>query len=647
MANSLNHKKDVSWIFILALIGISVIAYSAVLLPREIPFIKTLSVLTRYNATRFLPFASILLIAAFSIKNQRLSTVISALVFFPLFSFALNGLWAGAYSENYVLSGLVPRSDAYGFYTGAISLMETGTLSSIAMRRPLYGGFLAFILWICGGNLQIALAIIVYLTAAVCFFSVIAVRNFFNSLAAVVYFFVIFFFIRRFIGITMSENLGFFLGISSFTCFLIALDKFKRFSKNSIFYFLFASFLFSLSQAARPAAVVTLPLLILFTGWLWRGEKRFSWKWMIVITIVLIAGFMINTLIFNTTSPANSSQISNIGYGVYGLAVGGKGWEQIFTDHPEINLLGAGIRERRITEIIIQEITAHPENFIKGLLAQFKILFSFHPTNSLFSFMVSKNNIFTYGLISTFFLLTILGIIAAVLQYQKPIGALILLLLLGFLFSLPFAPAYQTRYMRVYASSIFLLGFLSAFGTTYIQKYFPKPVDQFFNSSQFNHSEFSTFTLAFSALLLIVIIGGPFMVKFFSPSEIPNHGGCLQDQSKVVLSYYPGSSIHILKNSPDILTWVPRITQLDYKGSIHNICCGDEITYFENIPAPSVLYPTINLLDGKALYMIADSSLLPLEKSMLQICGRIEDVHGELSDQGFLYPQSVYIFPSN
>jgi hypothetical protein len=647
MANSYNQKKSVSRIFTLVLIGISIIAYSIVLLPREIPFIKTLSVLTRYNTTRFLPAASILLMAAFSIKDKRLSTVISALVFFPLFSLALNGLWAGAYSENYVLSGLVPRSDAYGFYTGAVSLMETGTLSSIAMRRPLYGGFLAFILWVCGGNLQISLAIIVYLTAVVCLLSVMAVKNSFNSLAAIIYFFVIFFFIRRFIGITMSENMGFLLGTSAFTCFLIALEKQKRASKNSVFIFLFGAFLFSLSQAARPAAVVILPLLILFAGWLWRENHKLSWKWMIATTFVLIAGFLLNTLVFNMTSPENSSQISNVGYGIYGLAAGGKGWEQIFTDHPEINMLGAGIREHRITEIIIQEITTHPENLIKGLLTQFKILFSFHPTNSLFSFVVSKNNFFTYGLISLFFVLSLFGIIAAVLQYKKPIGALILMLASGFLFSLPFAPAYQTRYMRVYASSIFLFGLLSAFGITFLLKYMPKSVRKFFKSSNSTHYEISTLTINFSTLLLVLIVGGPFAVKFFSPSDLPYPRECPQGQSQVVLNYYPGSSIHILRNSPDILTWVPFITQLDYKGSIHNICCDDEITYFENIAAPNVLFPTINLLDGNALYMIADGSLLPLEKSMLQICGRIEDVHGELSDQGFLYPQTISIVPKD
>jgi len=131
--------------------------------------------------------------------------------------------------------------------------------------------------------------------------------------------------------------------------------------------------------------------------------------------------------------------------------------------------------------------------------------------------------------------------------------------------------------------------------------------------------------VSFTTILVLVILLGPITVKLFSTPEAPALPGCPEGQSEVVLRYYPGSSIHIFKNTPDIMTWVPNITQLDYKGSIHNICCADEIIYFEKI----------------LMYMIADNSLLPEKKTLLHICGRIEDVHGELSDHGFLFPQTV------
>ncbi len=629
------------WGFSTGLLLISILSYSAILIPREISFLKTLSVLARYNATRFLPVTAFILLAALSLKDYRLSAITTALILFPLFSLALNGLWAGAYSENYVLSGLVPRSDAFGFYTGSISLLEKGFLAGIAVRRPLYGGFLAFILWITGGNLQITLAILVFLTAAVCFFSVIEVKKALNPSAAVLYFIVQFLFIRRFIGITMSENMGFILGTSSFTFFLVALRKLKHYPKVSIPFFLFSTLLYSLSQAARPGAVVVLPLLILFAGWLWKGKGKLSWKFMLVTTIIVAAGFLINTLIFSATTPGNIDQMNNAGYGIYGLAVGGKGWEQILIDHPEVNSLPQGIREQRIMEIILQEVASRPTNFINGLLHQFKILFSFQSTNSIFSFVYSKNDIFNYGLISLFFLLSAIGMVTAVFHRKKPFTAFILLLTLGFLLSLPFAPAYQSQYMRVYAASIPLLGILPAFGFSAISQYLPEKLRKNCIFRKPEEEGTSIAAVVFTIILASAILIGPITVRFLSPSEIPAPPGCPEGQSEVLLRYYPGSSIHIFKNTPDIMTWVPNITQLDYIGSIHNICCGDEITYFENIPAPNVLFPTINLLDSQEIYVIADGSLLPKKKTLLHVCGRIEDVHGEVSNHGFLYPETI------
>ncbi len=288
------------------LLLISILSYSVVLIPREISFLKTISVLTRYNTTRFLPVIAIVLLATLSLKDHRLSIITTALIFFPLFSLALNGLWAGAYSENHAISGLLPRGDAFGFYAGSISLLEKGFLAGMASRRPLYGGFLAFILWNTGGNLQITLAIIVFLTAAVCFFSVLEVKKALNPSAAVLYFIVLFLFTRRFIGITMSENMGLILGTSSFTFFLVALRKFEHNPKDGIPFFLFSTLLYSLSQAARPGAVAVLPLLVIFAGWLWKGKGKFSWKLMLVTTVIVVAGFMINTLIFSATSTDNN-----------------------------------------------------------------------------------------------------------------------------------------------------------------------------------------------------------------------------------------------------------------------------------------------------------------------------------------------------
>lgn len=349
--------------------------FFTILVFKETPLLKTISVLARYNTTRLVSAVIVLLVIALSIKKPRLSNFLTALVIFPLFSLALNGLWASAYSENYVIAGLLPRSDAFLIYTGALNLLERGFLENIAERRPIFGAFLTFILWAVNGNLQAALAAIAFLSATACFLAVIEVKRLFGLPAAVVFFIVQYLFIRRFVGITMTENMGFILGISAFAIFIGALLMRMEDTKRGLPIFLFALLLFTLAQAARPGGVVALPSLAALAGWLWKKERKFSWNVVILAILVIAAGFLINSLIFSLFSGGRAVQTSNWGYGVYGLAAGGKGWEQIFTDHPEINSLQAGIREKRIIQIVLNEIISHPGNFLKGLAYQFSICY--------------------------------------------------------------------------------------------------------------------------------------------------------------------------------------------------------------------------------------------------------------------------------
>lgn len=634
-------KYDV--IFHVLLLLISAWIFSLVFIPREVRFIKTISVLARYNNTRFLPLIALLLLGALSIKNQRFSAMVVAIVIFPAFALALNGLWAGAYSENNVISGLIPRTDAFSFYGGAVSLIETGYLSSYTKRRPLFGGFLAFVLWMTSGHLQITLAILTYLLAFVTFLSILEMRRFLNPLAAVVYFIVLFLFIRRYIGITMSENMGILLGVSAFTLFLAFIRANDANHKKQRTYFLASAFVFSLAQVSRPGAFATLPLLILFAGWFFRSERKWSWKWAALTAVVIVAAFLVNTAVFRLTTVPGSSQMNNVGFGIYGLAIGGKGWEQIFVDHPELNLLSGEEYERAVFRYIWQAISSNPFKFIKGMWVQTKTLFSFAEANSMYSFAWSKNRIISYVLIAFIYLLSIGGLIMTYVRKNRAIGLTLLLFGLGFFGSLVVAPAYQTRHMRVYAASLPFLGFLPAVGTSYLTELLPEKIRALPLFTAIQPHTNSQGALVFTAILVFVIILGPLATGFLAPGDVPPATACLEGEDAVVMAYYPGSTIRIYRNDPSITTWVPILTQLDYKGSIHSICCDQEIIYFENIPAPNTMYPALNLLTGKLMYMIAHEDLLPDGYGYLQACGRIEDVLKQRADSGFFYPSTIQI----
>jgi hypothetical protein len=627
--------------FLLILIVLSTLIFFPVFIPRDNTFLKTISVLARYNSTRFLPVVGLLLLGALTIKDQRTSMAAAALVIFPVFALTLNGLWAGAYSENNVIAGLIPRTDAFSFYGSAVSLIETGFLTGYTRRRPLFGGLLAFLLWISTGNLQIALTLLTYLLALVTFFSVLELRKMIGQPAAVLFFLILFLFMRKYIGITMSENLGVLLGITAFTLFLIFLQTTNADRKKQVIFFLSSNFVFALAQNARPGAIATLPFLILFAGWFFRDRKKWSWKWMLVTTVVIISAFLINTAVFNLTALPGGSQTNNIGFGIYGLVAGGKGWEQIFVDHPELNTLSGNQFEQAVFQYIWEQLSANPMNFVQGMLVQFKTLFSFAEANSIYSFVWEKNRIFSYALITTIYLLSLAGIVSSFLKKQQKIILPLLIFGLGFLASLVVAPAYQTRHMRVYAATIPFLGFLPSIGVYYLVELFSKKIRAFSLFTTALDYPVQKGVLICSVLLALLIIFGPITIRFIAPDEIPPSPTCKEGEDAVFMAYYPGSSIHIYRNDPSITTWVPILSQLDYKGSIHSICCDAEINYFKYIPVPTTMYPAVNLLTDKLIYMIVKEELLPDRYGHLQICGHIEDVHKQPSDSGFLYPSSI------
>jgi len=620
-----------------------VLIFISLLIPRDIQVLKTISVLFRYNVTRTIPLLVVILTASFLIKNPLISKLAAGLAVFSSFALALNGLWASAYSENYALAGLLPRSDAYYFYYGSINLLERGFLHHMARRRPVFGVFLSFLLWAANGNLQIALGIMAFLAAAACYAGVMAVKRSAGTAAAVVFFLVQFLFIRRFLGITMSETLGFILGTLGFSLLLISLRYIGKDDRPGLFYFISGALFFSLAQAARPGALATLPILVVLAGWLFRGGQKFSWKAALFVLLAVSAGFLISSLQFEVFAQGEAVQTNNWGYGLYGVAVGGKGWKQIYADHPEINSMQSAERERYILQLIINEISAHPFNFVKGMGLQLRTLFSTQPTYSIYSYAYSSNHWVSIVLMAVLLALFFLGLAVCIKDWKIPLSMLVIALFAGILFSLPVAPPYQTQYMRVYAASIPFAGFLPGLGLRKLEEWISIKFKFLKINKNILDDQNQFDATAASMIIFLTVVILPLLTLPFLRGVNLEGGGCEEGEEEAVVDYVPASSIYIFANTPDRMTWVPYVSQLDYKRDIHNICCEDEIQYFKNIPTPNTIFTTVNILNSKGLYIIADESNLPDERSFLRLCGYIENVRGKPSESGFFYPSRIEV----
>ena len=635
--------KTNNCLYHLALFISSTICFLAVFLLPKTSFIKTINVIVRYNNSRFLFIIAVLLFLSFSIKNIRLSNLMIAVVIFPVFAFALNGLWASMYTETNVIAGVLPRSDALSFFTSSMSLIEKGYLAGYTVRRPLFGGFFAILLSFFGQNMQVAVASIAFISAVGTYFALIEVRKTFNPFAAVIFFIPQFLFYRQTIGIVMSEILGYILGMAAISFFLMAYRRKKAKLPHSVTLYLMGVFFFTLSQLTRPGAIITLPLMVLFAGWLFREEKRKYWRIVIFTILIILFAYACNSFLLDHLTVRGTNWYNNAFVGLYGVVAGGKGWGQFPADYPELFTLEPGIRERRMMEVILTQLITNPTNFIKGMSYQFSLIFSLNPiyNYNIYSYMLSNNLLLDKILIYFYFFLSAVGISYAVYKFKDPLYRFILVLVLGFFFSLPVSPAYQSQYMRYYPATIPLLGLLPAVGITCALK----PVLNKINLSKYlqpvDGEELFLAHNSFSFLLVGIIIIAPLFLTTNSLKSGWLSMGCPEGESEVIMTYYPGSEISVFTI---VNTWIPNISEEDFILGINNIPGTDSKNAFKRIPLPTAIFSSINLITEQPLHVVVDAQQIPQKKTTFSACGVIDTIGGSSQGYGVFYPHTIQEF---
>ena len=628
-------------IYQICLILISLISFLTVfILPRN-KFIKTISVIVRYNNSRFLIILVILLLLSFLIKNIRLSNIGVAVIIFPIFAFALVGLWSSMYTETNVITGILPRKDALSFFTSAMSLIERGNLAGYSTtRRPLFGAFMASLLWIFKENMLVSLTAIAFISAVVSYFALIEVRKTLNTAAAIIFFIPQFLYYRRYIGNVMSETLGYILGMIAISFFIMAYRRRKVNSPFDDIMFQAGIFFFTLSQLTRPGALMTLPLLVICVGWLFKKANQKYWKVMIQTSLMIAFAFLLFSFLSKQLNLPGGPQYSNAFNGIYGVIKGGKDWGQLPKDYPGLYSLPNGKREFETFQIVISEFFSNPNNFIIGMRSQFSYIFSLEPiyNYNIYSYMLSNNLLVDKILIYSYFIFSIIGIANAVYKHTNPLYRFTIVLLLGFFLSLPISPASHSQFMRYYPATIPLLGLLPAIGITIIVD----PLFKKINLSRYfqpnNGEELFQIQNGFSIILVLLIIIIPLLLTKYSSKLEINSKGCQVGDSEVIMSYFPNSEI-IVKEI--VKTWLPNISKGDFKLRINDIPDTASINLFESIPIPTVIFPSLNLITNQRLYVVLENFQVPDKKTTFRACGPLYNIGESDKGDGIFYANMI------
>lgn len=584
--------------------------------------LRPLSMNVRFGFTLAIPLIFIVLYLSFRIRGW-VGDLISLTATLALFALALAGMWASGHTQSTVLSGLIPLTDAQNYYVDALRLLAGRNVLEFSAARPLFAGFLATLLALTSRNLMAAIAILTAINGLACYFAAKEIQSTHGSLAATFLLIFLFLYYRyRTISTVMSENLGLPLGI------LGVVLIWRSITKRSYQLMLMGIFISTLALNARPGALFTLPILLLWGSWYFKeNNKQFSWRFFILGAGTIVVGFALNLLMVRLIGVSSSVPFSQFSYALYGLASGGNNWSYLFQVHPELLGLSEPERTQTIYKLIFELMRSHPTSLFQGILYNWSVLFSNSGYN-LFSYISGENYYVNIAIHWGLYLLCILALI----NISDPYTSFVSATSIGVLASVPFVPPADAYGMRLYAASIIILGLLPAMGLVFALKkiginleHQPTAMDKD-----------SQITIWYVATLTLLLFAGPLVVRGIN--YIPNNSTitCPPSTDSIVVRLDPGSSIQLIRQKDFALDWMPIFHQGTFKLNAHGLPDNYFTEWLGTIAPPKTMFYTLDYQSNQAALVIIPTTLLPHYGMTVQMCGTWE------SDPA-LKPYSIFL----
>ncbi len=619
--------------------------------------IRQVLIASRYGFTLVVPVVGLAVFLAFRAKG-RAGRSLAFCVVAALYAASLAGLWASGQSEPAVIGGLLPWSDASGYYMDARRVLDGLPFSIFAARRPLFPGLLAVLLWITSENLQVTLAVLVFLNAAGAFLAAWEVRRSHGPLPGTLTLVILFLFFRRFCGTTMTENLGMLLGCLGFALL------WRSVRRGSLPEAIAGLFTLALGLIARAGPFLILPAIVVWL-WFWvRSGKpagglaetgtatetgftpfcrllrklRFSpWFASAGGLVVVAAAFLVNAAFGRSLGPAENGAFGNFSYSLYGMATGSIGWEGVFTDHPELAQVHEAERTRLIYRYSLEEIRRDPSRFLRAAGKMYGFFFTDLTWFGMYSYVGGENpvatstaNIGLYGLC-----------LAAAVQWmrrrQDPWLLLLLLAFAGITLSVPFAPPAHTHKLRAYAAGIPFLAALPAAGLAAVLGWLRlgQRDDQAING----HAGETSLGL-FTASLVVFTLVAPVCLRHLSrPTEVAAPL-CPHGQVGMVVNYPKGSTLHLVDSVAPRSDWVPHLFYGLFRIRVHNIPATDASQEFDKLAAGVSIMNAYDLVGDQALFLVVDTIKLPSPGTRIQVCGNWSD-NPEAANHHIFYAASL------
>jgi len=459
----------------------------------------------------------------------------------------LLSLWASGRSHPNLIGGSLPWNDAAGYFHGANALLDSGELTSWSQRRPIYTSLLAGFLALSGRDLQIALLLQGALVGAVAFFTARVATRQMGVVAGLLVFALLFSFAHEYAPITMTENAGFLFGALGIAFLWMAIEK------KHAGWFAVAGLLLMTGLMARAGAFLVIPFLFLAIGIAFRHQRRTAITCALGFLAGVLLAVLLNQAIYWYAGSSVNMPFSNFSYTLYGLAVGGKGWQQIYTDYPAIFQSGEGIASQKIYMLAFEHMLETPLDFVigyvKGLPHTAQVLFGFVP----YSLPVPK----PFAIF--FILLWLTGLWVAFHNRRQPHALFLLAATAGAVLSSPFLADVDSR---IYAATIPFDAFLVCLGFSTIaawrmRKQKRKPPIPAATPG------LSAQLIGMAGILLALTLAGTFLFPKLKAEALPGLT-CGKAEIPIVLRLGSESPLVALRANPPLTFFPPQPRHQDF-----------------------------------------------------------------------------------
>ena len=470
-------------------------------------------------------------------------------------------------------------------------------VSNQSAGRPLHPGFLSIFLVLTKQDYQWATIIISGLTGLSAYLSARPIVEKFGSLAASIYITLLFFYIQPLIGRPLSEFPGYIFGCLGFILL------WRAATNLSLIDLILGLFTMMMAVSIRSGAFFVFPMLFLWAGFVFRGDKRFSYKVAGIALFTIGFSFLLMNVIYPRLIVGPDGVTNgNFAYALYGQVRGGIGYNAGIKD--------LGTRDPSVVYAAAFDFfTRHPYSFFIGAAKAYRDFFlpnrsGFLPLMATLSHVRKESMIiWIFGLF-----LLVVGLIHAIRNYKTPIYSLLVAGFIGIFFSIPFLPPMDGG-RDFYASTMPFI-------------YVPISIAPLILFGQVEKVEIHAavneiwFERLFPTLLAILTMLTPLLLqRLIGPPNL-TATDCPSGQQSFVGKIYPNSYIELVPERSQTCGFAPLICLEDFQQYSAEKSTDDVFQELEllavSTKSHTLIVPFVDLVDSNFHYLVDNGEYLDM-----------------------------------